>query len=78
VIPHQASITLLRDISADIGIGFDRFWINMSRYANTAGATVPIALHEASTSGALKSDDWVMFFAAGAGMTAGAALYRWH
>lgn len=78
VIPHQASVKLLRDIAVDIEVGFDKFWTNMDRVGNTAGATIPIALYDAWNSGTLKKNDWIMFLAAGAGMTAGAALYRWH
>ena len=77
VIPHQASLTLLRDVSGDIGVSLDKFHLNMNRLANTAGGTVPIAFSEAWQDDAFKSEDWTLFFAAGAGMTAGAALYQW-
>ncbi|MGK9338006.1 3-oxoacyl-ACP synthase III family protein [Sinorhizobium meliloti] len=77
VVPHQASLKLLGDVASDIGVGFDKFHLNMGRVANTAGATVPIAFAEAWGSGAFRPNDWTLFLAAGAGMTAGAALYRW-
>ncbi|NRF07768.1 3-oxoacyl-ACP synthase III family protein [Agrobacterium pusense] len=77
VIPHQASLTLLRDVSGDIGVSLDKFHLNMNRLANTAGGTVPIAFSEAWQDNAFKAEDWTLFFAAGAGMTAGAALYQW-
>jgi 3-oxoacyl-[acyl-carrier-protein] synthase-3 len=50
----------------------------MHRYANTAGATIPIVLHETIEQRAVKAGDLLLFAAAGAGFTAGAALYRWH
>lgn len=78
VIPHQPSINLLKRISSETGIPFQKFRTNMDRYANTCGATIPIILHETLESGAVKPSDLVMFAAAGAGFTAGAALYRWH
>lgn len=78
VIPHQPSISLLRKISSEIGVPFGKFQTNMDRYANTAGATIPIVLHETHKQGRFKTDDLVLFAAAGAGITAGAALYRWH
>ena len=77
VIPHQPSVNLLKAIASDVGISFNKFWLHMDRYANTAAATVPIALHEAHSAGALKAGDWMLFAAAGAGMTSGVALYRW-
>lgn len=78
VIPHQASVTLLKDIASETGLSFNKFWLHMDRYANTAAATVPIALNEAVRSSAVREGDWMLFAAAGAGMTSGAAVYRWH
>ncbi len=78
VIPHQASVTLLRDIARETGLSFNKFWLHMDRYGNTAAATVPIALAEAVRSSTVHDGDWMLFAAAGAGMTSGAAVYRWH
>ena len=78
VIPHQPSVTLLKAIAADLGVSFNKFWLHQDRYANTGAATVPIALAEAYGSGELKQGDWLLFAAVGAGMTSGAAVYRWH
>ena len=78
VVPHQPSINLLRKLSERIGIGFEKFCLNMDRYANTAGATIPIVLHESVENGRIKKDDLVFFAAAGAGFTAGAAIMRWN
>jgi 3-oxoacyl-[acyl-carrier-protein] synthase III len=78
VVPHQPSITLLQNVAWQTGVPFQKFRTNMHRYANTAGATIPIVLHETIEQGAVKSGDLLLFAAAGAGFTAGAALYRWH
>ena len=78
VIPHQASVKLLRDIASETGLSLNKFWLHMDRYANTAAATIPIALDEAVRSSEVRDGDWMLFAAAGAGMTSGAAVYRWH
>jgi 3-oxoacyl-[acyl-carrier-protein] synthase III len=78
VVPHQPSITLLQNVAWQTGVPFQKFRTNMQRYANTAGATIPIVLHETIEQGAAKSGDLLLFAAAGAGFTAGAALYRWY
>ena len=78
VIPHQASTTLLKAIAEEIGVSFNKFWVHMDEYANTAAATVPIALNQAVLSDEVSDGDWLLIAAAGAGMTAGAAMYRWH
>lgn len=68
----------MKKISEKTGIGFEKFCLNMDRYANTAGATIPIILHESIENGRVKKDDLVFFAAAGAGFTAGAAVLRWN
>jgi 3-oxoacyl-[acyl-carrier-protein] synthase-3 len=50
---------------------------NVERYANTSGATIPIALDEANRAGRIKSGDLLMFDAFGGGFTWGAILLRW-
>ncbi len=78
VIPHQPSHSLLREIAWQSGIPFQKFQTNMDRYANTAGATIPIMLHETLANGRIKKGDHLLFAAAGAGFTAGAAIHQWH
>ena len=78
VIPHQASVTLLRDIASQTGLSFNKFWLHMDRYANTVAATVPIALDQAVRSREVMEGHWLLLSAVGAGMTSGAAVYRWH
>jgi 3-oxoacyl-[acyl-carrier-protein] synthase-3 len=78
IIPHQASIKLLKTIAADLGADISKFKLNMDRIGNTGAATVPIALHDAYTAGEVEQDLWLLFLAAGAGMTGGAAVFRWH
>ena len=77
LIPHQPSVRVLRKTAERLGIPFERVRTNMDRYANTAGATVPLLLDETVRSGRIKDGDLVAFAAVGAGWTWGAALYRW-
>jgi len=78
VVPHQPSMNMLRAIANQTGLPLKKFRVNLDRYANTSGATIPIVLHETACQQVVKSGDLVLFAAAGAGMTAGAAIYRWH
>lgn len=50
---------------------------NIDRYGNTAGASVPICLHEALSEGRIKDGDLVMLVAFGTGFSWGATLLRW-
>jgi 3-oxoacyl-[acyl-carrier-protein] synthase-3 len=51
--------------------------INIDRYGNTTGATIPLATRDAIECGKLKKGDIVLFTAVGAGFTVGANLWRW-
>jgi 3-oxoacyl-[acyl-carrier-protein] synthase-3 len=77
LIPHQPSVRVLRKTAESLGIPVERVCMNMDRYANTAGATVPLLLDETARSGRIKDGDLVAFAAVGSGWTWGAALYRW-
>ena len=75
VIPHQPSVRLLTEVSKETNISFDKFCLNMDKYGNTAGGTVPIILHESINNGRVQKGSRVLFITAGAGFTAGAAYY---
>ena len=51
--------------------------INIEKYGNTSGGTIPLAMETAVEEGKLKKGDLVLLAAAGAGFTVGAALLRW-
>jgi 3-oxoacyl-[acyl-carrier-protein] synthase III len=76
-IPHQANRRILEAAAKRIGFSDAQVFINVDRYGNTSGASIPIALDEANRSGRLKEGDYVMFDAFGGGFTWGAVLLRW-
>jgi 3-oxoacyl-[acyl-carrier-protein] synthase-3 len=51
--------------------------INIERYGNTTGGTIPLGLRDAVEQGRLKRGDLVLLVAVGAGYTAGGVLLRW-
>jgi 3-oxoacyl-[acyl-carrier-protein] synthase-3 len=76
LVPHQPSISILKSIAKDIGLPFEKVFTNMDKYANTSGATVPIAYHDAHQRGLLKDSTYILFAAVGSGMAWGSALYK--
>ncbi len=76
-IPHQANRRILEASAKRIGLRDDQVFINVDRYGNTSGATIPIALDEAFRQGRIKDGDLIMFDAFGGGFTWGAVLVRW-
>jgi 3-oxoacyl-[acyl-carrier-protein] synthase-3 len=77
VIPHQANLRIIEALSKSLKIPLDRFFINVDRYGNTSGASIPLALDEARRSGRVRPGDTTLLVAFGAGLTYGAALVRW-
>jgi 3-oxoacyl-[acyl-carrier-protein] synthase-3 len=74
---HQANLRIIDSMAESFNIPPSRMYNNIQRYGNTAGASVPICLHEAVTAGRLEDHDLVMLVAFGTGFSWGATLLRW-
>lgn len=77
LVAHQANARILEGVASRLSIHPDKVFSNIARYGNTSAASIPIALAEAQTSGALKEGDLVALTAFGAGLVWGAGLMRW-
>jgi 3-oxoacyl-[acyl-carrier-protein] synthase-3 len=77
VIGHQANLRILEGVSERVGIGMDRFFLNVDRYGNTSSASVPTALDEAIEQNKLREGDLLVFTALGGGLTWASAAVRW-
>lgn len=76
-IPHQANRRILEATAKRIGLSEDQVYVNVDRFGNTSGASIPIALDEANRAGRVKAGDMVLFDAFGGGFTWASALLRW-
>ena len=76
VVPHQANMRILDAVSKRVGIGLDRFVLNLAKYGNTSSASIPIALDEARRAGTIRDGDHVLMCALGGGLAWGSALIR--
>ncbi len=77
LIPHQANRRIILSVAERLGIAADQVIVNIDRFGNTTGATIPLATRDAVESGKLHKGDIVLFAAVGAGFTAGVNLWRW-
>lgn len=71
VICHQANVNILREIASRSGISFERFFVNLDRYGNTAAASVLIALDEFLAEARPTSGSRVLLAAFGGGLSWG-------
>jgi 3-oxoacyl-[acyl-carrier-protein] synthase-3 len=77
VVPHQATLRILKAVASKTGIPMESFWTNLERYGNTSAASIPIAMTELQEQGGLEGQAaWVLSLACGSGLTWGAALLR--
>ena len=77
IIPHQANQRIVDSAAKRIGISADCVYVNVDRYGNTSGASIPIALCEARDKGLLKHGDKAVLVGFGGGLTWGAALIEY-
>jgi len=77
LIPHQPGIGILEETALRLGLPFEKVHTIMDKYANTAAASVPIALHDALEQGKIKRGDIVVLATVGAGWLWTASVLRW-
>jgi 3-oxoacyl-[acyl-carrier-protein] synthase-3 len=77
VVPHQANERILRAVSKRIGIPFEKVVMTISRYGNTSGASVSMALGWAAQEGIFQPGDRIIFCSVGAGLTFAGGLLVW-
>jgi 3-oxoacyl-[acyl-carrier-protein] synthase III len=76
-VPHQANRRILDATVKRLGLRDDQVYVNVERFGNTSGASIPIALDEANRAGRLQGGDLVLLDAFGGGLTWASALLRW-
>jgi 3-oxoacyl-[acyl-carrier-protein] synthase-3 len=77
IVPHQANVRIVDSAAKRLELPLDRFYLNMEDYANTSGATIPLALAEMDAKGLLSRGDLVLTVGFGAGLSYGANLFTW-
>ena len=77
MIPHQANIRILNKLLSRLGVKKEKVFINVHKYGNTSGASIPIALDEANREGRINQGDLLLICSFGGGFTWGAGLLRW-
>ena len=76
-IPHQANLRIINATADRLKMRPESIVVNIDRYGNTTGATIPLAMHTAIEDGRLKKGSMVLLAAVGAGFTVGTTLLRW-
>lgn len=75
---HQANIRIMETVAKRLGVPFEKVITNLSEYGNTSAASIPLAFDEAVRSGKVKKGDVVACAGFGAGLSWGAAIFKWN
>ncbi len=75
LIPHQANLRILAATGHRMGLSDDKILVNIERFGNTAGTSIPLVLWDFKNR--FKKGDNLIISAFGAGFTWGALYYKW-
>ena len=75
LVPHQANLRIIDATARRMGVGTEQVMINIERYGNTTGGTIPLCLWEWENK--LKKGDNVILAAFGGGFTWGSIWLKW-
>jgi len=75
LIPHQANLRIIDATAKRMGLKKDKVLINIEKFGNTAGTSIPLVLWEFEKK--FKKGDTLILSAFGAGFTWGALYYKW-
>ena len=75
LVPHQANLRIIDATARRMGVGTEQVMINIERYGNTTGGTIPLCLWEWENK--LKKGDNIILAAFGGGFTWGSIWVKW-
>jgi len=77
VVLHQANQRIVYAATDVLGIDRRKVFVNLDRYGNTSGGSIPLALDEACQQGRIARGDRILVSGFGAGLAWGTAIMRW-
>lgn len=77
LILHQANQRIMDSVAKRLEIPSWKVIANLAEHGNTSAASIPLALDEAVRQGKIRKGDIIATSGFGAGLTWGAALFRW-
>ena len=76
IVPHQPSHNVLKETAKILNFPESKVCFNMGEYANTAGASVPMALYKLIKENTVKNGDNLLLAAIGSGWTYGVSILK--
>lgn len=76
-VPHQANLRIINSSAERLGLPDEKVFVNVDKYGNTSGGSIPLGLYEAVQTGRLREGMTVLTVGFGAGLVWGANIIRW-
>jgi len=73
---HQANLRIIDGVREALGVGVERFVVNIDRYGNTSSGSIPLALDEAWQEGRVGPGSTIVACGFGGGLAWGSAVWR--
>lgn len=77
LVPHQPSINILKVVAEKVGMDMENVKVVQHKYGNIAGASIPIALHDAFENNEIQKGDKILLSAVGAGWAWGSMIINY-
>jgi 3-oxoacyl-[acyl-carrier-protein] synthase III len=77
LVPHQANQRIIRAVAERLEYPMEKVFMNIHKYGNTSGASIPIGIDEARRNGRIQPGATSVLGAVGAGLTWGSAVIKW-
>ena len=77
VVLHQANMRIIDAAISRLDIPRDKVFVNLDRYGNTSGGSIPLALAEAERAGRIHRGDRIVLCGFGAGLAWGTAVLQY-
>ena len=77
LVPHQPSINILKVVAKELGMSMDNVKAVQHKYGNIAGASIPIALHDAFVNNEIQKGDKILLSAVGSGWAWGSMVINY-
>lgn len=75
-VPHQSNYRIIAKVAEKLNLSIDRFQISIEDHANTAAASVPLAIKDALDSGKIGKSSTVLTVGYGAGLGIAASIFK--
>lgn len=75
-VPHQSNFRIISKVAERLRLPMEKFQISIAEHANTAAASVPLAIKDAINSGRIKESNVVLTVGYGAGLGIASSIFK--